>query len=85
MLLDEHYLRKLVGASDEARPVRLTDRERQILGFLMEGLANKEMGARLNVSESAVKAALQVLFTKTGVRTRSQLVRVALEQFGREL
>ncbi len=48
----------------------------------MEGLANKEMAARLNLSESAVKAALQVLFNRTGVRTRSQLVRVALEQLG---
>lgn len=84
VLLDEHYLRKLV-ASDASRPLHLTERERQILGFLMEGLANKEMGVRLSVSESAVKAALQVLFTKTGVRTRSQLVRVALEQFGGEL
>lgn len=84
VLIDEHYLRKLVqvAAADESRPARFTDRERQILGFLIEGLANKEMGSRLSVSESAVKAALQVLFNKTGVRTRSQLVRVALEQFG---
>jgi two-component system nitrate/nitrite response regulator NarL len=85
VLLDEHYLRKLVRAADEPRALRLTERERQILGLLMEGLANKEMGVRIGVSESAIKAALQVLFTKTGVRTRSQLVRVALEQFGREL
>jgi DNA-binding CsgD family transcriptional regulator len=28
-----------------------------------------------------VKASLQQLFAKTGVRTRSQLVRIALEQF----
>jgi DNA-binding NarL/FixJ family response regulator len=85
VLLDEHYLRKLVRATDDVQPpvLRLTDRERQILTFLMEGLANKEMAARLNLSESAVKAALQVLFNRTGVRTRSQLVRVALEQLGR--
>lgn len=85
VLLDEHYLRKLVRATDDVQlPVlRLTERERQILTFLMEGLANKEMAARLNLSESAVKAALQVLFNRTGVRTRSQLVRVALEQLGR--
>ncbi len=51
----------------------------------MEGLANKEMSARLGISESAAKAALQVLFNKMGVRTRSQLVRVTLEQFGDDL
>lgn len=82
VLLEEHYLRKLVrvAAADDTRAVRFTDRERQILGFLMEGLANKEIAGVLTMSESAVKAALQVLFSKTGVRTRSQLVRVALEQ-----
>jgi two-component system nitrate/nitrite response regulator NarL len=58
-----------------------TERERQVLSFVFEGLANKEIADRLHVSESSVKATLQQLFEKTGVRTRSQLVRVALEQF----
>lgn len=86
VLIDEHYLRQLLrdAAGDETPAVRFTDRERLILGYLMEGLANKEMAVQLHLSESAVKAALQVLFNKTGVRTRSQLVRVALEQFGRD-
>lgn len=87
VLVDEHYLRKLMQAAsaEDARGMRWTDRERQILRFLMEGLANKEIASHLNISESAVKAALQVLFNKTGVRTRSQLVRVALEQFGNDI
>jgi DNA-binding NarL/FixJ family response regulator len=58
---------------------RLTEHEQQVLQGVFEGLANKEIGAHLGVSESAVKATLQRLFRKTGVRTRSQLVRVALE------
>jgi len=87
VLIDEHYLRKLVqvAASDESRALRLTRRERQILQFLIEGLANKEIGAALGISESSVKAAFQVLFNKTGVRTRSQLVRVALEESRAEI
>lgn len=87
VLIDEHYLRKLVqvAADGETRPARLTDRERQILQALIEGLANKEIAAQLRISESAVKASLQMLFNKTGVRTRSQLVRVALEQFREEI
>lgn len=86
VLIDAHYLRQLVQPDVEDVPqVRLTDRERLILRYLMEGLANKEMSARLGISESAVKAALQVLFNKTGVRTRSQLVRVALEHFRDDL
>jgi len=57
----------------------LTQREQQVLRGIFEGLTNKEIGARLGVSDGAVKATLQQLFQKTGVRTRSQLVRIALE------
>ncbi len=59
---------------------RLTERESEVLRSILAGLANKEIARRLQVSESAVKAVLQQLFHKTGVRTRSQLVRIALEQ-----
>ena len=59
----------------------LSPRERQVLTGVVEGLANKEIAGRLDISESSVKAALQQLFFKTGVRTRSQLVRVALERY----
>lgn len=65
---DEQSFRKL-----------LTDREQQVLRGLFEGLTNKEIGAQLGVSESAVKATLQQLFQKARVRTRSQLVRIAIE------
>jgi two-component system, NarL family, nitrate/nitrite response regulator NarL len=57
-----------------------TQREQQVLCGVFEGLANKEIAARIGVSESSVKATLQQLFSKTGVRTRSQLVRIVLEQ-----
>lgn len=67
------------SSSREEPALRLTDREREVLRLLLEGCSNKEIAARLHVSESAVKASLQQLFTKTGVRTRSQLVRIALE------
>ncbi len=55
--------------------------EGQVLTFVFEGLSNKEIAGRLQVSESSVKASLQQLFEKTGVRTRSQLVRIALEKY----
>ena len=41
--------------------------------------SNKEIATQLGVSEGSIKAALQQLFEKTRVRTRSQLVRIALE------
>jgi two-component system nitrate/nitrite response regulator NarL len=64
---------------------KLTERERRVLSLIFEGLANKQIADRLQISESAVKACLQQLFVKTGVRTRSQLVRIALEQYRDEL
>jgi DNA-binding NarL/FixJ family response regulator len=57
----------------------LTEREQRVLRGVFEGLTNKEIAAQIGVSESAIKATLQQLFEKTGVRTRSQLVRIALE------
>ena len=83
MWVDQHIVQQLAERVGERSPradrQQLTTRERQVLQGVFEGLANKEIAARLGVSESAVKATLQQLFRKTGVRTRSQLVRVALE------
>ena len=70
-----------VVVEQDDRPRRLSEREREVLRDVFEGLANKEIAVRLQVSESSVKATLQQLFSKTGVRTRSQLVRVALEKY----
>ena len=69
----------------ESQSERFTQRERQVLSYVLEGLANKEIAARIGVSESSVKATLQQLFSKTGVHTRGQLVRIALEQYNDQL
>jgi DNA-binding NarL/FixJ family response regulator len=55
-------------------------RERLVLKSVFEGLSNKGIAASLNITEGSVKAVIQQLFDKTGVRTRSQLVRIALEK-----
>ena len=83
--VDQRCLREILQAAarteGQAASKDFTERERDVLRGVFEGLSNKEVGARLEISESSVKAALQQLFQKTGVRTRSQLVRIALEQF----
>jgi two-component system, LuxR family, sensor kinase FixL len=61
--------------------IHLTARELDVLRLLVQGLANKEIAKQMGISESAVKNTLQQLFSKTSVRTRSQLVRVALETY----
>ena len=79
---DESALRQ--GSTAAARNAganhpSITERQRQILHHILDGLSNKEIGTVVGVSETAVKASIQELFHKTGVRTRGQLVRVALE------
>jgi two-component system, NarL family, nitrate/nitrite response regulator NarL len=64
----------------QQRTVALTDRQSQVLRGILDGLANKEIAWTLKVSESSVKAVIQELFHKAGVRTRSQLVRIAIEK-----
>jgi DNA-binding NarL/FixJ family response regulator len=57
----------------------LEERERKVLLGILEGLTNKKIGASMGLSEGSVKAIVQRLFAKACVRTRSQLVRVALQ------
>ncbi len=83
--LDPRAVQSLVagatGKSEEQRASQpLSPRERAVLKGVFEGLTNKEIAANLAISESSVKAVMQQLFDKTGVRTRSQLVRIALER-----
>jgi len=72
------------GLEFDAHP-SFTARERQVLRAVFAGQSNKEIAFALGVSEPLVKAVLQQLFSKTGVRTRSQLVRIALERYWKEL
>jgi DNA-binding NarL/FixJ family response regulator len=73
------------GEATTGASVRLlTERQRQVLRSILDGLTNKEIAARLQASETAVKATIQELFHKAGVRTRSQLVRVAIEKHSAE-
>ncbi len=52
--------------------VSLTDREREVLGLVREGLANKQIARRLTISERTVKAHLTSVFQRLGVSDRTQ-------------
>lgn len=83
--LDEKTLQALVTGRqsrkesiERMRP--LTERQSEVLHGILDGLANKEIAWKLKISETSVKAVIQELFRKAGVRTRSQLVRIAIEK-----
>ncbi|MEU7034930.1 response regulator transcription factor [Streptomyces sp. NPDC046237] len=58
----------------------LTDRERDILGQLAQGLGNREIARALFISEATVKTHLGRIYAKLGVDTRAGAVAVAKEQ-----
>lgn len=82
-LSEEQSVFATSGSTDRVDSERtpLNNRELEVLRLVVQGLANKEIAARMLISESGVKNTLQQLFAKTEVRTRSQLVRVALERY----
>jgi DNA-binding NarL/FixJ family response regulator len=70
---------EMAAAPERQAGGELSAREARVLRGVLEGQSNKEIGAQLEMTESAVKAVLQKLFERAGVRSRSQLVRYAIE------
>jgi len=52
----------------------ITDREREIIGYICHGLSNKEIARKLTVSPHTVKSHLNRIFTKVHIASRSQLM-----------
>ena len=57
----------------------LTEREREVLALLAEGLSNKAIAARLYLSVRTVEGHLASLYPRLGVHSRTEAMRVALQ------
>ncbi len=55
----------------------LTTREKEFLTFIASGTSNKDIAARLFISEATVKAHVTSLFSKLGVKSRTEAVVIA--------
>lgn len=64
--------RQLLGARSGSSQVQLTSRESEVLQLVKEGLANKQIARRLDISERTVKAHLTSAFARIGVSDRTQ-------------
>ena len=58
----------------------LTDRERQIMALVSEGLSNKEIGRRLNIADGTIKVHLHHVFQKLEISNRTVLAALAISQ-----
>ena len=67
-------------AQPQIEGCRLTDRERDVLKCLVEGLNNNEIAERLVVSLGTVKFHISNIFQKLGVDSRVEAVKMAIEQ-----
>jgi DNA-binding NarL/FixJ family response regulator len=64
--------RQLLAARSEERHADLSKREQEVLGLVAEGLPNKLIARRLEISEKTVKAHLTSVFSHIGVTDRTQ-------------
>jgi DNA-binding NarL/FixJ family response regulator len=60
----------------------LTGRERQVALLVSEGLSNKEIGRRLNVTDGTIKVHLHHIFQKLKVSNRTVLAGLAIARPG---
>jgi two-component system, NarL family, nitrate/nitrite response regulator NarL len=76
----ERMAERFTGPSSrDQRDRPLDERERRVLHGVLSGFTNREIGETVGLSEGAVKHVVQHLFTRAGVKSRSQLVRAALQ------
>ena len=68
-----------IAVTDNALTV-LTDRERQIMRLVSEGLSNKEIGRRLNIADGTIKQHLHHIYQKLEISNRTVLAALAISQ-----
>jgi DNA-binding CsgD family transcriptional regulator len=64
---------EVIPLSQVSEQFNLTQREREALGHLLQGLGGKEIANRMNISPNTVKAYLRLIMTKMGVCSRSAI------------
>ncbi len=78
-LIREFVARPAAGRPRSALLADLTEREREVLVLVAEGLSNAEIAGRLVVSPATAKTHVSRILTKLGLRDRAQLVVLAYE------
>lgn len=72
----DYFFREPPGRTSELFP-ELTDRERQVLEFIAQGLGNQAISTRLGLSDKTVRNYVSNIFTKLHVADRARAIVVA--------
>jgi two-component system nitrate/nitrite response regulator NarL len=80
----EQVVSREQGAITQNALTMLTDREHQIMRLVSEGLSNKEIGRRLNITDGTIKVHLHHIFQKLEINNRTVLAALAISHDDRE-
>ena len=83
LLSPEQTITREQSAVAESALTTLTDRERQIMRLVSEGLSNKEIGRRLSITDGTIKVHLHHIFQKLEISNRTVLAALAISQSDR--
>jgi two-component system response regulator DevR len=67
------------GPAGDPRLARLSARERDVLALIADGLANREIGVLLSISEKTVKNYVSSILAKLGLQRRTQAAIIQIE------
>lgn len=73
-LLLERSLSGAAALTENSKEYDLTQREREAVALLLQGLTSKEIATRMSISPNTVKAFLRLVMVKMDVSTRSGIV-----------
>ncbi len=69
----------LKGMHDQKRIPQLTKKEKIVLGFIADGLTNKEIAVKLKIGEETIKSHRKNIMNKFDIHNTAELVRFAIE------
>ncbi len=75
-----HAITRGTLSAQAALQQSLTEREREVLSLVVDGLGNAQIAERLMIAEATVKYHVRRLFTKLGVTARTELVALAIQR-----
>jgi len=64
--------------------IKITQRDEQVLGLLVQGCSNKEIAEQLNISPRTVKQHLRTLFLRAGIKDGRKRVKLATAMHQKE-